>query len=98
MKSDRNSFMGAMPPFNSNFPANMVMFPNYLNDNYNNLDNKINSIEKKIKVLENRISRLESPYQNNMMKQPYSNTNQAELNPYQSTQNNNSYNGEMYMM
>lgn len=102
MKNNRNNFEQQVPFVG--FPANMMMFPNYLNDNYSNLDAKVSSLEKKIKVLENRVSRLESPYQNNTpnynamqnnqmpIGQTYNNSN------YQSTQNNNPYNGEMYMM
>ena len=93
MKNDRN--MGMMPFHNmmGGMPTNMLMFPNYMNDNYNNLDTRISSLEKKVKVLENRISRLEVPYQNNLN----TNMNSNSQTPYQSTQNTG-YNGDMYMM
>lgn len=94
MKNDRNNFMPNMAPFQGNMPTNMMMYPNYMNDNYNVLENKISSLEKKVKTLENRISRLETPYQNNT--QNYQTPQQI---PYQATQNGtNNYNGEMYMM
>lgn len=102
MKNERNNFMPQMIPFigDNNIPANMMMFPNYMNDNYISLDKKVTSLEKKVKVLENRISRLEVPYQNNNM-QSYQ-TNQPNMQnqslPYQTTQNNGTFNGEMYMM
>ena len=80
----------------------MMMFPNYMNDNYSNLETKVNQLEKKVKVLENKVSRLEAPYQN---QQNYQNNLNNNLNnnqndniPYQATQNNSLYNGEMYMM
>lgn len=93
MKNDRN--MGMMPFSNmmGGMPTNMLMFPNYMNDNYNNLDTRVSSLEKKVKVLENRISRLEVPYQNNLN----TNMNSNSQTPYQSTQNTG-YNGDMYMM
>ena len=93
MKNDRN--MGMMPFRNmmGGMPTNMLMFPNYMNDNYNNLDTRVSSLEKKVKVLENRISRLEVPYQNNLN----TNMNSNSQTPYQSTQNTG-YNGDMYMM
>ena len=102
MKSQRNNFMPQMMPFNGigNIPTNMMMFPNFMNDNYTNLDNKITTLEKKVNVLENRISRLENPYQNTNT-QSYQNTvtnTQTQTYPYQATQNNTGYNGEMYMM
>lgn len=109
MKSDRNNPGSQMMPFipTMGMPTNMMMFPNFMNDNYSNLDNKVSTLEKKVKVLENRISRLENPYQNantqnyqapgvSMQNQ----NNQVTQNqvPYQTTQNNGNYNGEMYMM
>ena len=66
MKNDRNMGMMPFPNMMGGMPTNMLMFPNYMNDNYNNLDTRISSLEKKVKVLENRISRLEVPYQNNL--------------------------------
>ena len=86
MKNDRAGFMSQAAVFpNGPFPMNGMMFPNYMNDNnYNNLESRVSNLEKKVNNLENRVSRLENPYQNNT--------------PYQTTQNNNSYNGEMYMM
>lgn len=101
MKKDRNNFFSNMFPFQNTMPTNMMMYPNFMNDNYNNIESKINNLEKKINNLENRISRLENPYQNN---QNYSNNQGYQSNqyqnipqqmPYQSTQNNN---GDMYMM
>lgn len=102
MKSERNNFTPQMMPFPGmgNMPTNMMMFPNYMNDNYTSLDNRISSLEKKVKVLENRISRIENPYQNTNT-QSYQNTvtnTQTQTSPYQTTQNNTGYNGEMYMM
>lgn len=96
MKNDRAGFMSQAAIFpNAAFPMNGMMFPNYMNDNnYNNLENRVSTLEKKVKNLENRISRLENPYQNN--NQNYQNTNNNY--PYQATQNNDNYNGEMYMM
>ena len=54
MKSERNNFSPQMMPFPGmgNMPMNMMMFPNYMNDNYTSLDNRISSLEKKVKVLE----------------------------------------------
>lgn len=104
MKSDRNNLGSQMMPFNPimGMPTNMMMFPNFMNDNYSNLDSRINTLEKKVKVLENRISRLENPYQNtNNQNYPQSGANTQNQNsgvPYQTTQNNTGYNGEMYMM
>lgn len=97
MKSERNNFAPQMMPFPQGgmMPTNMMMFPNYMNDNYSNLDNRVTSLEKKVRVLENRLSRLETPYQNTGNMQSYSQNNAT---PYQTTQNNTSYNGEMYMM
>ena len=66
MKNDRNMGMMPFPNMMGGMPTNMLMFPNYMNDNYNNLDTRVSSLEKKVKVLENRISRLEVPYQNNL--------------------------------
>lgn len=80
MKSDRQNMNMGMFPF---IPNNM-MFPNYMNDNYNNIDGRFNNIEKRLKQLENKVQRLENPYGNNL-----------DNNTYQNTQN---YNGEMYMM
>ena len=100
MKDQRCNFNGGMMPFVSGMPTNMMMFPNFMNDNYSNLENKVNSLEKKVRVLENRISRLENPYQNNNMQNyqtPQGNIQNNDL-PYQTTQNNSNYNGEMYMM
>lgn len=93
MKNDRNMGMMPFPNMMGGMPTNMLMFPNYMNDNYNNLDTRIFSLEKKVKVLENRISRLEVPYQNNLN----TNINSNSQTPYQSTQNTG-YNGDMYMM
>ena len=92
----RNERQNGMFPFQNMMPMNPMMFPNYINDNYNNIENRINNLEKKMKHIENRIQRLENPYgtnnsQNNMV-------NQNENMPYQTTQNYNGYNGEMYMM
>ena len=98
MKSERNNFQPQMMTFPGvgNIPTNMMMFPNYMNDNYTNIDNRLSALEKKVKVLENRISRIEAPYQNNNIQyQTPQNNNTA---PYQTTQNNAGYNGEMYMM
>lgn len=120
MKSDRN-FTPQMMPFSGmggmtgmgNMPANMMMFPNYMNDNYSNLDSRVNSLEKKVRILENRISRIENPYQNtntqNFPSQgsnmttpaPTPAPNSGNTNqpcPYQTTQNSTGFNGEMYMM
>ena len=97
MKADRNNQMPPMMPF-GNIPVNMMMMPNYMNDNYNNLENKVNSLEKKVRVLENRISRLEAPYQNNMQNCGQNQNNMPNQLPYQTTQNNGTFNGEMYMM
>lgn len=101
MKSERNNFMPQMTPFPQGgmMPTNMMMFPNYMNDN-SSLDSRISMLEKKVKVLENRVSRLEGPYQNNNAQNYMQNQgqNQNMNTPYQTTQNNNSYNGEMYMM
>lgn len=96
MKDNRNNYMPQMFPFPNmqnmagmgTMPGNAMMYPNYMNTNYSALDNRVSALEKKVKVLENRISRLESPYQNN----------QGNNIPYQTTQNNDNYNGEMYMM
>lgn len=104
MKDDRNNFVPQMFPFANmqnmsqmgTIPANMMMFPNYMNANSSSLDNRITAIEKKIKVLENRISRLETPYQNGNMQNYQSSQNQQ--TSYQTTQNSESYSGEMYMM
>lgn len=86
MKNQRNS--GMMPYGMNGFPGNMMMFPNFMNDNYSTLENRLSTLENKVKTLENRISRLENPYQQN----------QIQTMPYQTTQNNGNYNGEMYMM
>ena len=86
MKNERQNMNGQFFPFG--IPSNMMMFPNYMNDNYSNLENKVSMLEKKVKVLENKVQRLENPYGMN-------NTQQI---PYQTTQNNNNYNDEMYMM
>lgn len=84
MKNDRQN-MNQYFPFG--IPSNMMMFPNYMNDNYSNLENKVSMLEKKVKILENRVQRLENPY----------GINSNQMTPYQTTQNN-SYNDEMYMM
>ena len=99
MNNRNNSFMPQIP-FGMNFPTNMMMFPNYMNDNYGNLETRVSQLEKKVKVLENKVSRLEMPYQNNNMQnyQNNLNNNQNENVPYQTTQNNAGYNVEMYMM
>ena len=47
MKDQRCNFNGGMMPFVSGMPTNMMMFPNFMNDNYSNLENKVNSLEKK---------------------------------------------------
>lgn len=97
MKDNRNNYAPQMFPFLNmqnmaqmgTVPSNNMMYPNYMNNNYNNIENRLSSLEKKVKALENRISRLENPYQ----------TTQNNTNiPYQTTQNNDNYNGEMYMM
>lgn len=94
MKNDRNNnFFPQMMPFG--MPNNMMMFPNYMNDNYNNIENKINNLEKKIKTLDTRISRLEAPYQNQSYQSYGTNTQNSS---YQTTQTDTNYNGEMYMM
>lgn len=97
MKSERNNNMPQMMPF-MGMPTNMMMYPNYMNDNYMNLENRINSLENKVRVLENRISRIENPYQNTQNYQSGQNNSPQQTCPYQTTQNNNGYNGEMYMM
>ena len=40
MKDQRCNFNGGMMPFASNLgmPTNMMMFPNFMNDNYSNLE------------------------------------------------------------
>ena len=102
MKSDRNNLGSQMMPFmpNMGMPTNMMMFPNFMNDNYSNLDNRVSTLEKKVKVLENRISRIENPYQNTNIQnyQSQQTNSQNSQVPYQTTQNNGNYNGEMYMM
>lgn len=118
MKDNRNNLMPQMFPFANmqnmaqmgTLPTNMMMVPNFMNDNYSSLENKVNSLEKKINVLENRLSRLENPYQTTNT-QSYQNTvtstqngtpqyqtTQSGQTSYQTTQNNTGYNGEMYMM
>lgn len=100
MKEERN-YVPQMFPFANmqnmaqmgTLPTNMMMFPNYMGGNYNNFENRLNALEKKVKVLENRISRLETPYQNSNLQ----NSQNGQM-PYQTTQNNENYNGEMYMM
>ena len=79
MKNDRNMGMMPFPNMMGGMPTNTLMFPNYMNVNYNNLDTRISSLEKKVKVLENRISRLEVPYQNNLN----TNINSNSQTPYQ---------------
>lgn len=105
MKNERNAYMPqmmpisnmqGMPPQMGNMPTNMMMFPNYMNGNYNSLENRVNALEKKVKVLENRLSRLETPYQNTGMQNCPNSQNQQV--PYQTTQNNENFSGEMYMM
>lgn len=102
MKGQRNNNMipQIMPFMPNNIPS--MMMPNFMNDNYNILENKVNNLEKKVKVLENRISRLENPYQNNNTQyqtpQYQSSQNSIGQMTYQTTQSNNAYNGEMYMM
>lgn len=92
MKNDRAGFMSSAAVFpNGFFPTNGMMFPNYMNDNYNDLENRLSNIEKKMKNLENRITRLENPYQNK-------NYQAQGAYSYQTTQNNDNYNGDMYMM
>ena len=104
MKSDRNNFMPQSMPFPGmgNMPMNMMMFPNYMNDSCSNVENRVSALEKKIKVLENRISRIENPYQNTNIQNfqdTNANMNNQQMNmPYQTTQNNAGYNGEMYMV
>lgn len=106
MRSDRNQMAPQMMPFPAGMPTNMMMFPNYMNDNYSALENRVSALEKKVKTLENRISRLETPYQNNNMNNQGFQTTQTpayqtnQNNPsYQTTQNNpGNYQGEMYMM
>lgn len=112
MKSDRNNITPQMMPFPGmgNMPTNMMMFPNFMNDNYSSLETRVSSLEKKVKVLENRLSRLENPYQttntqsyqntvtNTQGGGPQYQTTQSGQTSYQTTQNNPGYNGEMYMM
>ena len=49
MKNDRNMGMMPFPNMMGGMPTNMLMFPNYMNDNYNNLDTRVSSLEKKVK-------------------------------------------------
>lgn len=93
MKNQRNNAM--MPYGMGGFLNNPMMFPNFMNDNYQNVDVRLSALENKVKTLETRISRLENPYQTN---QGYQNPNQNYTSPYQTTQNSDNYNGEMYMM
>lgn len=88
----RNERQNNMFPFQNMMPVNPMMFPNYMNNDYNNLENRVNTLEKKMKHLENRIQRLENPYGTNNVQ------NQNDNIPYQTTQNYNGYNGDMYMM
>ena len=98
MKSDRNNFPQTLPFNPGMMPPNMMMYPNYMNDN--TIENRLNSLEKKVKTLDTRISRLESPYSNNGGFQEFTQTQTSQnmTIPYQTTQNNGNYNGEMYMM
>ena len=100
MKSDRNNFSQMMPFQPGMMPANMMMMPGYMNDNMNNIENRISSLEKKVKTLDTRLSRLETPYPTNGGFQEFSQTQTSQnmTIPYQTTQGNNNYNGEMYMM
>ncbi len=98
MKSDRNNYMPQMMSFPANVPTNMMMFPNFMNDSCSNLENRVSNLEKKVKIMESRLSRLEAPYSNNNNNNNLPNQNQIQQMPYQSTQNNANYNGEMYMM
>ncbi len=98
MRNDRQNVNNQMFPFPGMMPTNMMMFPNYMNDNYSSLDNRVSTLEKKVKVLENRIQRLENPY-GTTNTQTYQNTvTNTQTTPYQTTQNNAGYNDEMYMM
>lgn len=98
MRNDRQNVNSQMFPFPGMIPTNMMMFPNYMNDNYSNLDNRVSTLEKKVKVLENRIQRLENPY-GTTNTQTYQNTvTNTQTTPYQTTQNSAGYNDEMYMM
>lgn len=98
MKSDRNPYMQQMMAFpgNTNMPGampnNMMMFPNYMNES-SGIDSRINMLEKKIRVMENKIARLESTCNSN-----YQSGQSALKGPYQTTQNSENYNSEMYMM
>lgn len=38
--------MMLLPNMMGGMPTNMLMFPNYMNDNYNNLDTRVSSLEK----------------------------------------------------
>lgn len=90
--NNRNNNLALQTPFGPvGFPTNMMMFPNYMNDNYN-------ALEKRIKVLETKVSRLETLCQNQQNYQGNTNSQQNDNIPYQTTQNNSLYNGEMYMM
>ena len=95
MRNERQNMNTNMFPFPGMMPTNMMMFPNYMNDNCSNFDNRITNLEKKVKMLENKVQRLENPYGTNNNMEYQTNANQA---PYQSTQNNTGYNGDMYMM
>ena len=97
MKSERNNNIPQMMPF-IGMPTNMMMYPNYMNDNYMNIENRINTLENKIRVLENRISRIENPYQNQNTQNFQNSMNNMQPSQYQTTQNNGGCNGEMYMM
>ena len=88
MKNDRDAYVNST--YSAGFMTqgfmitNPMMFPGYMNNNCNNVNEQLKTMENKIKNIENRLSRLEGNYQTNA--------------PYQSTQNNQNYNGEMYMM
>ena len=73
-----NPNMGPMPP------TNMMMFPNYMNDN--NMENRVSTLEKKVDLLEKKVTRLENMNNQNIIPQ------------YQTTQNGQNLNNEMYMM
>ena len=81
-------------PFQNMMPINPMMFPNYMNNDFNIFENRISNLEKKFKNIENRIQRLENPYGNNNQ----NNMSNEDSMQYQTTQNYNGYNGEMYMM
>lgn len=98
MKNERDGFMNSS--YNAGFipqgfiPTNPMMFPNYMNDNYSSLNERVNKLENKVRNMENRLSRLEGNYQINNQNYHQSQSNYQ----YQTTQNSENYNGEMYMM